>query len=104
MTSYAVFDYAGIVAAIAGLVLGIKGAFHLSRLPRRSPKAPLVWETFAACLLLGVSNICAVLSEPLAEVTTSRIACQLLAATVFLGIAARSYLRSRRDDELGSAA
>jgi hypothetical protein len=104
MTSYAFFEYVGILAATAGLVLAIKGAFHRSRLPRRSPKAPLVWETSTACVLLGASVICGLLSQPLAEIATWRVVAQLLSAAWFLGMAALSYLRSRRNDELGSVA
>jgi hypothetical protein len=104
MTTYAYFEWAAIFAGLAAALFAARGAFRLSRLPQRPPAAALVPEYVVACLLVGICNICTVLSEPLAETASWRIGSHLLAAALFFGMAVRLYLRARHHDAPESGA
>ena len=100
MTLNAILDIIGVLTGLAGAVLAVMGAFHSSRLPRRSFKTPMVRETFAACLLLGICNLAALLRDYPATASKLWMTDHVVAAGVFFGLAVNSYVRSRHGNSL----
>ena len=96
LTSYEIFEYAGILSGCAGLVMAVMGAFHRSRLPLRPRWSPPVPEHVVAFVLLATCTVCNLLSGPLDDASPWRLAVGLALAALFLGLAAHAYVRSRR--------
>ena len=97
-----IYETVGLTIGVAGLGLAVKGTFHLSRLPRRPAKAPLLPEFIGACFLLSLGSIAAMLGE--ASPSPWQWVAHISFAGFWLAVAIVNMLRPKQSSDAKSMA